>query len=167
MHTPSRIGPATGKLGVLLPGLGAVATTAIAGVEAVRLGLSKPIGSFTQMATIRLGKKRDNRSPLIRDFVPLFDLGAQLGFRDGPAGATDPIVILTTQEDGSRAALIVDQIMEQRQVVIKGLSRNYGAIPGVAAATILGDGQVALILDPSDLTSPSPAQAEPDVALAG
>ena len=76
--------------------------------------------------------------------------------------ARESIVILTTQEDGSRAALIVDQIMEQRQVVIKGLNRNFGPVPGVAAATILGDGQVALILDPSDLTHPASPPAEAD-----
>ena len=63
--------PAAGRLGVLTPGLGAVATTFIAGVESVRRGLSKPIGSLTQMATIRLGKRTEKRSPLIRDFVPL------------------------------------------------------------------------------------------------
>jgi myo-inositol-1-phosphate synthase len=63
--------PATGKLGVLLPGMGAVATTFVAGVEAVRRGLAKPIGSVTQMGTIRLGKRTDNRSPRIQDFVPL------------------------------------------------------------------------------------------------
>lgn len=74
MRTPPRITPPTGKLGVLMPGLGAVATTAIAGVEAIRRGLSLPIGSFTQMATIRLGKKSENRAPLIRDFVPLASL---------------------------------------------------------------------------------------------
>lgn len=71
MRTPRFIEPAEGRLGVLLPGLGAVATTAIAGVEALKLGLHKPIGSVTQMATIRLGKKRDRRAPRIRDFVPL------------------------------------------------------------------------------------------------
>jgi hypothetical protein len=60
-----------GKLGVLTPGLGAVATTFIAGVESVRRGLSRPIGSLTQMATIRLGKRTEQRSPLIRDFAPL------------------------------------------------------------------------------------------------
>jgi myo-inositol-1-phosphate synthase len=66
--------PATGRLGVLTPGLGAVATTFIAGVESVRRGLSKPIGSLTQMATIRLGKRTEKRSPLIREFVPLANL---------------------------------------------------------------------------------------------
>ncbi|MGB7984177.1 MAG: inositol-3-phosphate synthase [Terracidiphilus sp.] len=68
------IAPATGKLGVMVVGLGAVATTMIAGVEAVRKGLAKPIGSLTQMGTIRLGKRTDNTSPLIQDFVPLAKL---------------------------------------------------------------------------------------------
>src|SRR2546425_8444274 len=69
-----RIEPAAGKLGVLLPGIGAVSTTFIAGVEAVRRGLAKPIGSLTQMGTIRLGKRTDNKTPLVKDFVPLADL---------------------------------------------------------------------------------------------
>ncbi|HJT58686.1 MAG TPA: inositol-3-phosphate synthase [Ktedonobacteraceae bacterium] len=69
-----KVAPATGKLGVMVVGLGAVATTMIAGVEAVRCGLAKPIGSLTQMGTIRLGKRTDNTTPLIKDFVPLADL---------------------------------------------------------------------------------------------
>jgi len=68
------VAPAKGKLGVMVIGLGAVATTMIAGVEAVRRGLAKPIGSLTQMGTIRLGKRTDAKSPLIREFVPLADL---------------------------------------------------------------------------------------------
>ncbi|MGH9783818.1 MAG: inositol-3-phosphate synthase, partial [Terriglobia bacterium] len=60
-----------GKLGVLLPGMGAVATTFIAGVEAVRRGIGRPIGSLTQMGTIRLGKRTEKRVPTIREFVPL------------------------------------------------------------------------------------------------
>ena len=63
-----------GRLGVLLVGLGAVSTTFIAGVEAVKKGIGKPIGSLTQMGTIRLGKRTDNRVPLIKDFVPLAKL---------------------------------------------------------------------------------------------
>jgi len=63
-----------GKLGVLLPGLGAVGSTVIAGVEMVRNGYAKPIGSLTQMATIRLGKRTEDRTPMIKDFVPLADL---------------------------------------------------------------------------------------------
>ncbi|HXZ98558.1 MAG TPA: inositol-3-phosphate synthase [Candidatus Acidoferrum sp.] len=64
----------TGKLGVLLVGLGAVSTTLIAGVEAVRLGIAKPIGSLAQMGTIRLGKRTENRTPPIKEFVPLANL---------------------------------------------------------------------------------------------
>jgi len=70
----AQVAPAKGKLGVMVVGLGAVATTMIAGVEAVRRGFAKPIGSLTQMGTIRLGKRTDNKSPLIKDFVPLADL---------------------------------------------------------------------------------------------
>jgi myo-inositol-1-phosphate synthase len=69
-----KVAPATGKLGVMVVGMGAVATTMIAGVEAVRHGLARPIGSLTQMGTIRLGKRTDNKTPLIKDFVPLADL---------------------------------------------------------------------------------------------
>ena len=79
------IRPAAGRLGVLTPGLGAVATTFMAGVESIRKGHSKPIGSLTQMATIRLGKRTEQRSPLIKDFVPLTSL-ADIVF-----GAWDPI----------------------------------------------------------------------------
>jgi len=70
----SKVEPAKGKLGVMVVGMGAVATTMIAGVEAIRRGLAKPVGSLTQMGTIRLGKRTDNTSPLIKDFVPLADL---------------------------------------------------------------------------------------------
>ena len=65
------IKPASGKLGIMMPGMGAVATTFMAGVEAIRRGVSKPIGSLTQMGTVRLGKRTDNRSPLIKELVPL------------------------------------------------------------------------------------------------
>ncbi len=68
------ITPAKGKLGIMIPGMGAVATTLIAGVEPVRKGYAKPIGSLTQMGTIRLGKRTDNRTPLIKDFLPIADL---------------------------------------------------------------------------------------------
>ena len=68
------IRPAEGKLGVLIPGLGAVSTTFIAGVEAIKKQLAKPIGSLTQLGTIRLGKRTDHRVPLIKDFVPLAGL---------------------------------------------------------------------------------------------
>jgi myo-inositol-1-phosphate synthase len=70
----NNIEPAQGKLGILIPGLGAVATTLIAGVEAVKKGISQPIGSLTQMGSIRLGKRTENRVPKIKDFVPLAEL---------------------------------------------------------------------------------------------
>ncbi|MDX1395060.1 MAG: inositol-3-phosphate synthase [Gemmatimonadota bacterium] len=94
-RTVQDIAPAEGKLGVLLVGLGAVSTTFIAGVEATRRGLNKPFGSLTQMNTIRLGKRTDNRTPLIKDFVPLADLD------DLVFGAWDPI-----PDDGYESAKV-------------------------------------------------------------
>jgi myo-inositol-1-phosphate synthase len=84
-QTGREILPADGKLGVLLVGLGAVSTTTIAGVESIRTGRKRPTGSLTQMNTIRLGKRTDERAPLIKDFVPLADLD------DLVFGAWDPI----------------------------------------------------------------------------
>ena len=85
MEKPLSIAPATGRLGVLTPGLGAVASTFIAGVIAARNGLAVPIGSVTQMAHIRLGQRDEDRNPLIRDFVPL------AGLDDLVFGGWDPI----------------------------------------------------------------------------
>ena len=85
MNEAPKIQPATGKLGVLLPGLGAVATTFLAGVEGAKKGIAKPYGSLSQMNTIRLGKRPDSKSPLIREFIDLAELD-QLVF-----GAWDPI----------------------------------------------------------------------------
>src|SRR5512138_112902 len=66
--------PATGKLGILMPGMGAVATTFIAGVQAIRRGIGQPIGSLTQLGHIRIGKRTDGNSPAIRDYVSLAKL---------------------------------------------------------------------------------------------
>ena len=74
MKNPQKIAEPKGKLGILLVGMGAVSTTTIAGVIATRKGLAKPIGSLTQMGAIRLGKRTENRSPFIKDFVPLASL---------------------------------------------------------------------------------------------
>jgi myo-inositol-1-phosphate synthase len=98
------IAPASGKLGVLLPGLGAVSTTFIAGVESIRRRRAKPIGSLTQMATIRLGKRTDNRSPLIRDLVPL------AGLDDLVFGAWDPI------PDDALTAARTAGVLEERDI---------------------------------------------------
>jgi myo-inositol-1-phosphate synthase len=78
------VAPAEGKLGIVCVGLGAVATTFIAGVELIRRGMAEPVGSLSQMGTIRLGKRTDERAPLIKDFVPLADLD------DIVFGAWDP-----------------------------------------------------------------------------
>ncbi|MFM8316126.1 MAG: inositol-3-phosphate synthase [Deltaproteobacteria bacterium] len=72
--TNVKVTPATGKLGILLPGMGAVATTFIAGVEAVKRGLAEPVGSLTQMGRLRLGKRSENRSAMIKDFISLSSL---------------------------------------------------------------------------------------------
>ncbi len=83
-------------------------------------------------------------------FVPIVDLGRALGFRQDAGDFCDCVLILTETDDGARFALAVDAIHDQRQVVIKGLEANYGKVPGIAAATILGSGQIALIIDPND-----------------
>ena len=84
----------------------------------------------------------------IRDiFVPLIDVGVALGFRETAIDPASGVAVLVESEGGGKAALLVEAIQGQRQVVIKSLEANYQQIDGVAAATILGDGRVALILD--------------------
>jgi len=107
----------------------------------------------------------------VRDsFVPLLDLGAELGYRAPLDSYVGTIVLLIAQEDGSHAALVVDAIQDQRQVVIKGLQDTFGRVPGVAAATILGDGKIALILDPVDVVVNADGRTritQPNLQLAG
>src|SRR5260370_7358273 len=103
MEKPSKIAPAKGKLGVLLPGMGAVRTTFMAGVELVRKGKSQPVGSLTQMGTIRLGKRTDARSPLIKKFVPLAELtdltfGGWDIFKHNPYQSPPNPCVLTPQD---------------------------------------------------------------------
>ena len=111
MTAPVQIAPARGKLGVLLVGLGAVATTTIAGVFAIRKGLAPPIGSLTQMGTIRLGKRTEGRSPKINEFVPLADLndivfgGWDIFEEDSYAAARTAGVLETSQLDKVRTEL--------------------------------------------------------------
>jgi myo-inositol-1-phosphate synthase len=100
---PVPIAPADGKLGVLLPGLGAVSTTFIAGVEAVKRGLAAPIGSLTQLATVRLGKRNEGRTPLIRDFVPLATLN------DLEFGAWD--IYEDSAYEAARKAAVLDRAL--------------------------------------------------------
>jgi len=104
----------------------------------------------------------------VRDsFVPLLDLAWLLGYGAGKTADAESIALLIAHDDGSRAALAVDRIVDQRQVVIKGLEDSYGRVPGVAAATILGDGRIALILDPSDLMTRPTARPALRYAEAG
>jgi len=107
-------------------------------VETMRLNASQVFKLGTQNSVVRIRGS----------YVPIVDVGAILGFRS-PIQDTDSCVFLLVEtSDGDRAALLIDEIHDQRQVVIKGLEENYGHVPGVAAATILGDGRIALILDP-------------------
>jgi myo-inositol-1-phosphate synthase len=103
---PVEIAPAQGKLGILLVGLGAVATTFVAGVISVRKGIAKPIGSMTQMGTIRLGKRTDGHSPLVKDFVPLADLN------DIVFGGWD-IFEDNVYESAKNAGVLDDRLLEQ------------------------------------------------------
>jgi len=95
-------------------------------------------------------------------WVPLVDVAVALGFRAAPSNEPGSVALLVEGEGGRRAALLVDSILGQRQVVIKSLEANYRPVPGVAAATILGDGRVALILDVDAVAAgpvPHPATA--------
>jgi myo-inositol-1-phosphate synthase len=111
---------AKGKLGVLTPGMGAVATTFYAGVESVRNGLALPIGSATQMATIRLGKRTEHRAPLIKDFVPLARLD------DIVFGGWDPI-----PDDAYTAAKKAGVIEDKHLDPIKGFLKKIKPMPAV------------------------------------
>ncbi len=79
--------------------------------------------------------------------LPIVDIGAELGFRPPVESPLDSVLMVAETEGGARCALLVDDIFDQRQVVIKGLEEGFGRTRGVAAATILGDGRIALILD--------------------
>jgi myo-inositol-1-phosphate synthase len=109
-----------GKLGVLLPGLGAVATTFVAGVEASRRDVARPIGSLTQMGTIRLGKRTEDRKPLIKDFVPLASL------EDLEFGAWDPI-----PDNGLKSAQTAGVLREAHLREVGEFLRGLEPMPAV------------------------------------
>jgi two-component system chemotaxis sensor kinase CheA len=101
------------------------------------------------------------------EFVPLIDVGHVMGFRAAPVNASSGVAVVIETEAGARAALLVDAIQGQRQVVIKSLETNYQQVEGVAAATILGDGRVALILDVDAIVANARRRsARPDLKLA-
>ncbi len=133
-----------------------VPLSAVSETLSLQPGDARPLGPNTQVIRVR------------DSFVPLVDLGTELGYSTPRENYDGAIVLLIAHENGSRAALVVDDIEDQRQVVIKGLHDSYGHVPGVAAATILGDGQIALILDPVDLlANASGFTRAPARALAG
>jgi two-component system chemotaxis sensor kinase CheA len=106
------------------------------------------------------GMGGDARVIAIRDkFTPLIDVGRELEYRFEPADALGGVALLVESEGGARSALLVDAIQGQRQVVIKSLEANYRHVPGIAAATILGDGRVALILDVDAVVASSRAES--------
>jgi two-component system chemotaxis sensor kinase CheA len=114
--------------------------------------LVAPLTAIVESLTPRLEDIHyvGGHDPVIRfrdQFVPLIDVAMGMGFREAPMQAETGVAVVVETEAGSRAALLFDAIQGQRQVVIKSLETNYQPVDGVAAATILGDGRVALILD--------------------
>lgn len=107
------------------------------------------------------GRVLKNRDQL----VPIVDLGASFQFRDEPEELSDQVLLLIETESDRRCALVVDNIQDQRQVVIKSLETNYRRIDGIAAATILGDGRIALIIDPDSIVRDASLPADPSLQL--
>lgn len=146
-------------------------TLAVLDGMVVRAGgqtLVVPLASALETAALR-GLDRRSLGPgaeMVRmrgGFAPLCDVAAVLGFAAPGAPTSGAVVILTQAEDGRRAALLVDAILDQRQVVIKPIRGRLPPMPGIAAATILGDGRIALILDPAELAGAA-MMAEPGFA---
>ena len=125
-------------------------------VETMRVPTDQVFQLGTENAVVRI---RGN-------YVPIVDVGAVMGYRAPVAPTGSHVILLVETADGVRAALLIDLIHDQRQVVIKGLEENYGQVRGVAAATILGDGRIALILDPSAIVGNSAGAAGLSSSLA-
>src|SRR5437879_10082348 len=121
MRRPTSIAPPKGKLGILTPGMGAVSTTFMAGVELVRKGGALPVGSLTQLATIRLGKRTERRSPLMREFLPLEKLD-NLVF-----GGWD-IFPDTAYEAGRKAGVLEPHHLDQSKARLSTSRRIRGAL---------------------------------------
>jgi len=114
----------------------------------------RSLGPSSQLVTIR------------NTYVPLIDVARALGFRKVARPGNEGVVLLVERDDGGRVALLVDDIIGQRQVVIKSLEANYRQVEGIAAATILGDGRVALILDIDALAARRNTLDRPEKPLA-
>jgi myo-inositol-1-phosphate synthase len=107
-----KIAPADGRLGVLVVGLGAVSTPLIAGVELAKRGMGQPFGSMTQMGTIRLGKRTEGRSPLVKDFVPLARL-EDIEAVAAPVLTHRLITTFAAQAEGVDAKQIVGRLVQE------------------------------------------------------
>ncbi len=134
-------------------------------VSANKHTLIIPLGAIVET----LKPRREDVHPLDRDmrvlalrggYVPMVDVGHALGYADERLVPEDSVALLVECESGARAVLLVDEIHGQRQVVIKSLEANYRAVPGIAAATVMGDGRVALILDVDAVVVATRAAAE-------
>jgi myo-inositol-1-phosphate synthase len=144
--SPSTVAPADGRLGILVVGLGAVSSTLIAGVELVKRGLSEPIGSLTQMGTIRLGKRTESRSPLISDFVPLapldsIEFGAWDPFPDDAYVAAQRAGVL---EAGKHIEAISDVLRDIRPMKA-AFDRQY--VKRIDADNVIGSVDKRAMLD--------------------
>lgn len=130
--------------------------------ETVVLPLNVVIESLTlNKDDVKMVRPGANVVRVRSGFVPLFDLGQELGYREPLSEYDGSAALLIAHEDGTKAALLIDSIQDQRQVVIKGLDDSFYRAPGIAAATILGDGQIALILDTSDIISHAVGSTDP------
>jgi two-component system chemotaxis sensor kinase CheA len=164
------------------PGLGSSFTLSLPLTLAVLDGMVVSVAGQTLVAplsaiveTMSLDSDRvrpfGESASVIKDrdgFAPIIDTAAELGFREPrrPEAGGAGVALLVESEGGGRSALMVDAIQDQRQVVIKSLETNYGRVPGVAAATILGDGRVALILDVDNLVARARGTYEGESMLA-
>ncbi len=165
------------------PGEGSTFTLSLPLTLAVLDGMVVDVAGHTLVVPLTaivesLRPKRGDVRPLgpdgavlaVRDaYVRLVDIGCALGFRATSISPSEGVVLLVETEDGSRSALVADGIHGQRQVVIKSLEANYRQVEGIAAATILGDGRVALIVDVDALVAvrrdrPRPAETIPYAA---
>jgi two-component system chemotaxis sensor kinase CheA len=122
--------------------------------ETIRISAEnlRPLGASDHVIRVR------------NSLTPLLDLGAVLGLRAKSVQAGSGVVILVESTEGQTSSLLVDEIRDQRQIVVKSLESNYTRIPGIAAATILGDGNVALILDIDDLLATNSSRKLAEVA---
>jgi two-component system chemotaxis sensor kinase CheA len=118
-------------------------------------------GTACLHAVGRTGRVVESRG----EFIPIIDLGLAFGYRPALADLDDHVLLIVETEAYKRRALIVDHIHEQRQVVIKSLEENYGRVAGVAAATIMGDGRIALIIDPEEVAGTGAGRRSPDAEI--